>query len=55
LYRRCPPIVLIDGSFPDLAQRVTVFGLTLNIAATSLGVMSVSVSFMGAVFFPPSL
>jgi len=38
LYRRCPPGVRIDESFPPRAQRVTVFGSTRSIAATSAGV-----------------
>jgi hypothetical protein len=44
LYRRCPPSVRIDVSFPALAHRVTVFGSTLNIVATSAGVSSGSAS-----------
>src|ERR1022692_4781090 len=39
-----PPSVLIDVSFPALAQRVTVFGSTRNIVATSAGVSSGSAS-----------
>ena len=38
LYRRCPPGVRIDDSLPPLAHRVTVFGSTRSIAATSAGV-----------------
>jgi len=38
LNRRCPPKVLIEVSFPDFAQRVTVFGSTRNKEATSEGV-----------------
>ena len=38
LYRRCPPGVRIDDSFPPRAHRVTVFGSTRSIAATSAGV-----------------
>jgi hypothetical protein len=41
-YRRCPPRVRIDGSFPALDQRVTVFGSTRNSAATSPGVSKTS-------------
>ena len=36
--RRCPPGVLIDPMRPADAHRVTVFGSTLNISATSPGV-----------------
>ena len=43
-YRRWPPSVRIALSFPALAQRVTVFGSTRNIAATSAGVRRDSVS-----------
>src|SRR6202020_3147343 len=43
-YRRCPPRVRIDVSLPALAQRVTVFGSTRNIVATSAGVSSGSAS-----------
>ena len=42
LYRRCPPRVLIEVSFPDFAQRVTVFGSTRNKEATSAGVSRTS-------------
>ncbi len=38
LYRRCPPKVLIEVSFPDFAHLVTVFGSTRNNEATSAGV-----------------
>jgi hypothetical protein len=44
LYRRCPPSVRIDVSLPAFAHRVTVFGSTLNIVATSAGVSSGSAS-----------
>src|ERR1051326_3597921 len=44
LYRRWPPSVRIDVSLPALAQRVTVFGSTRNIVATSAGVRSGSAS-----------
>jgi hypothetical protein len=43
-YRRWPPSVRIDVSFPALAHRVTVFGSTRNIVATSAGVSSGSAS-----------
>jgi hypothetical protein len=43
-YRRWPPSVRIDVSFPALAHLVTVFGSTLNIVATSAGVSSGSAS-----------
>ncbi len=43
-YRRWPPRVRIDVSFPALAHRVTVFGSTRNIVATSAGVSSGSAS-----------
>jgi hypothetical protein len=43
-YRRCPPSVRIDVSFPAFAHLVTVFGSTLNIVATSAGVSSGSAS-----------
>jgi hypothetical protein len=35
---RCPPGVRMDPMRPAEAQRVTVFGSTLNISATSPGV-----------------
>jgi hypothetical protein len=38
LYRRCPPKVLIEVSFPDFAHLVTVLGSTRNNEATSAGV-----------------
>jgi len=44
LYRRWPPSVRMDVSLPALAQRVTVFGSTRNIVATSAGVRSGSAS-----------
>lgn len=44
LYRRCPPSVRMEVSFPALAHRVTVFGSTRNIVATSAGVSSGSAS-----------
>jgi hypothetical protein len=43
-YRRCPPRVRMEVSFPALAHRVTVFGSTRNIVATSAGVSSGSAS-----------
>ena len=43
-YRRWPPSVRIDVSFPAFAHLVTVFGSTLNIVATSAGVSSGSAS-----------
>jgi len=43
-YRRWPPSVRIDVSLPAFAHRVTVFGSTLNIVATSAGVSSGSAS-----------
>lgn len=43
-YRRWPPGVRLDVSFPDLAQRVTVLGFTRNRLATSPGVSSFSLS-----------
>src|ERR1700729_953006 len=43
-YRRWPPSVRIDVSLPAFAQRVTVFGSTLNIVATSAGVSRGSAS-----------
>jgi len=43
-YRRWPPRVLMDVNFPAFAQRVTVFGSTRNIVATSAGVSSGSAS-----------
>jgi hypothetical protein len=43
-YRRCPPSVRMDVSFPAFAHLVTVFGSTLNIVATSAGVSSGSAS-----------
>ena len=43
-YRRWPPSVRIDVSLPALAHRVTVFGSTRNIVATSAGVSSGSAS-----------
>lgn len=36
-YLRCPPRVRSQGSFPSCAQRLTVFALTRNKAATSRG------------------
>src|SRR5215471_7902814 len=39
-YRRCPPSVRMALSLPALAHRVTVFGSTRNIDATSAGVSS---------------
>jgi hypothetical protein len=44
LYRRCPPSVRMEVSFPAFAHRVTVFGSTRNIVATSAGVSSGSAS-----------
>src|SRR5881409_4295526 len=44
LKRRCPPRVRMAEIFPDWAQRVTVFGLTRKISATSLGVRRAVVS-----------
>src|SRR2546425_13101763 len=41
-YRRWPPRVRIEESFPAFAHRVTVLGSTRNRAATSAGVSSVS-------------
>jgi hypothetical protein len=38
LYLLCPPRVLIEVNFPAFAHLVTVFGSTLNNAATSDGV-----------------
>ncbi len=43
-YRRCPPSVRIEVSFPAFAHRVTVLGSTRNIVATSAGVNSGSAS-----------
>src|SRR5258707_5762620 len=43
-YRRWPPRVLMDVSFPAFAHRVTVLGSTRNIVATSAGVSSGSAS-----------
>src|SRR5215831_12648104 len=43
-YRRWPPRVRIDVSFPAFAQRVTVLGSTRNMVATSAGVSSGSAS-----------
>jgi hypothetical protein len=43
-YRRCPPSVRMEVSFPALAHRVTVFGSTRNMVATSAGVSSGSAS-----------
>src|SRR5580698_11285359 len=43
-YRRCPPSVRIDVSFPAFAHLVTVLGSTRNIVATSAGVSSGSAS-----------
>ena len=43
-YRRWPPSVRMDVSFPAFAHLVTVFGSTLNIVATSAGVSSGSAS-----------
>ncbi|SCE03348.1 hypothetical protein GA0115247_12095 [Streptomyces sp. PalvLS-984] len=48
-YRRCPPSVRMDVSLPAFAQRVTVFGSTRNIVATSAGVSSGSASGVRAV------
>ena len=45
--RRCPPGVRIDPIRPAEAQRVTVFGSTLNISATSPGVSNRSGISMG--------
>src|SRR5699024_11808233 len=39
-YLRCPPRVRMYVSLPACAQRVTVFGSTWNIFATSAGVSS---------------
>jgi hypothetical protein len=44
LYRRCPPSVRMEVSFPALAHRVTVFGSTRNMVATSAGVSRGSAS-----------
>ena len=38
LYLLCPPKVLIEVNLPAFAHLVTVFGSTLNSAATSDGV-----------------
>lgn len=43
-YRRCPPRVRTELNLPAFAHRVTVFGSTRNIAATSAGVSSGSES-----------
>ncbi len=43
-YRRCPPSVRMEVSFPALAHRVTVFGSTRNMVATSAGVSRGSAS-----------
>jgi hypothetical protein len=43
-YRRCPPRVRMEVSFPALAHRVTVFGSTRNMVATSAGVSKGSAS-----------
>ncbi len=48
-YRRWPPSVRTELSFPAFAHRVTVLGSTRNIAATSAGVSSGSESFTSAV------
>ena len=53
-YRRWPPRVRIDVSFPALAHRVTVFGSTRNIVATSAGVSSGSASGVRADIFTAS-
>ena len=44
LYRRRPPSVRMEVSFPALAHRVTVFGSTRNMVATSAGVSRGSAS-----------
>src|SRR5581483_4700112 len=46
--RRCPPRVRMAEILPERAQRVTVFGLTRNSAATAEGVSSSSLSGMGS-------
>src|SRR4051795_7150499 len=43
-YRRWPPRVRMEVSLPALAQRVTVFGSTRNMVATSAGVSRGSAS-----------
>lgn len=57
LYRRCPPRVRMEVNLPAFAQRVTVFGSTRNMEATSAGVSSGSASVawrvvMADPFFP---
>ena len=47
--RRCPPRVRIAEILPARAQRVTVFGFTRNMAATSEGVSRASGSFFGSI------
>ena len=54
LYRRCPPSVRMEVSFPALAHLVTVFGSTRNIVATSAGVSSGSASGVRADMFTAS-
>src|ERR1017187_4639339 len=53
-YRRWPPSVRMDVSFPALAHRVTVFGSTRNIVATSAGVSSGSASGVRALIITAS-
>src|SRR2546423_3908765 len=50
--RRCPPRVRMAEILPALAQRVTVFGLTRNISATSDGVRRASGSVRSCIAFP---
>ena len=54
LKRRCPPSVRMAEIFPDCAQRVTVFGLTRKISATSLGVRRAEVSMSALALGDPS-
>src|SRR5215469_9126040 len=51
-YRRCPPRVRMEVSFPAFAHRVTVLGSTRNIVATSAGVSSGSASGVRADMWP---
>ena len=54
-YRRWPPSVRMDVSLPALAHRVTVFGSTRNIVATSAGVSSGYASGVRAAILRPLL
>src|SRR5438445_1324613 len=54
LNRRWPPRVRMAEIFPDWAQRVTVFGLTRKMAATSLGVSRSSCWLPSRIVFLPS-